>query len=125
MDKDKKWFILWEQEVFGYGYGTGEKHVLKALQVFLSLCPIEGCYDHEILENGFHSPGIAWLLINILCKADILEYGISTRFAWLTAKGVQLKLFIGRYTVDELAEMVNITEDENFELHAQDTKEGE
>jgi hypothetical protein len=48
---------------------------------------------------------VAWLLINHLCQLDIIEYGTSSRFGWLTAEGESLKAFVASKTADELAEI--------------------
>jgi hypothetical protein len=97
-------FADWESGVFGYGYGSGEEHVLKALKTFLSLC-CEGqfahAYDHENLSAAL-TPVVAWLLINALCRADILEYGTSPRYGWLTPQGEELKAFVGDRSVEQL-----------------------
>lgn len=104
-------FTDWEAHVFGYGYGTGETHTLRALTEFLRRCPEDGGYDYKDLEAEL-SPTVAWLLINTLCHADILEYGTSPRFAWLTAKGRQLKGFVTSKTVDQLYDLTS--RDENY-----------
>jgi len=122
-EEDKKKFILWEQKVFGYGYGTGEGWVLKSLKAFLKLCPsLSGCYDYKVLENEL-TPIVTWLLINILCKANFLEYGTSPRFGWLTEEGKEIKSFIEKYTVEELEEILDLTEEENAELYGEEQHE--
>lgn len=108
-------FRDWEGHVFGYGYGSGEEHTLTALKQFLELCN-EGSYGHsysyETLEKAL-TPAVAWLLINILCHADIIEYGTSPRFAWLTAQGERLKDFVSKHTVEQLYEIA-ANHDENY-----------
>lgn len=97
-------FADWESEVFGYGYGTGEEHVLGALKQFLSLCSkgqFSHAYDHEELSAAL-TPVVAWLLINALCSAGTLEYGTSPRFGWLTREGEALRAFVGERTVEQL-----------------------
>lgn len=105
-------FADWEGWVFGFGYGTGEPHTLKALKEFFALVPIEGCYDYQALESGM-TPTTAWLLINALCRfpVHILEYGTSPRYAWLTAEGRRLKAFIDSKSVDELYVLTHHNED--------------
>lgn len=100
------YFTDWVHEVFGFGYGTGERPILTALKDFLALCPESGCYDYEVLEKGV-TPTVAWLLINGLCDhdVDVFEYGTSPRYAWLTNKGKRLKAFVASKTVDELIEL--------------------
>lgn len=102
-------FIDWENYVFGFGYGTGEEYTLKALKTFLYYCKLNG-YGYHVLETTV-TPTVAWLLINILCHADILEYGTSLRFGWLTEKGKLLRKFMLSKTEDELYEMVNVDQD--------------
>lgn len=108
----EQFFADWESDTFGYGYGTGEKPILTALKRFLELCPISEddpdygrCYDYEVLEKEL-TPAVAWLLINALCKTDILEYGCSPRGAWLTSEGVALKRFVSERSVDQLFEAI-------------------
>jgi len=96
-----KHFIDWESETFGYGYGTGEAYILQVLQEFLARCPNEGTYNFEVLENNLGAT-VAWLLINTLCKADIIEYGCSPRFGWLDIKGILLKNYIENKDLDTL-----------------------
>lgn len=112
MKLTNKHFIDWESSVFGYGYGTGEEYTLTALKRFLELCNKneEHGYNYEILEKEL-TPTTAWLLINILCHADIIEYGTSPRFGWLTEKGDYLKEFIDKKTAEDLYEMVNVDSD--------------
>ena len=104
-------FIDWESETFGYGYGTGEQYTLKALKIFLSLIEEDGSYSYEVMEKGL-SPIVAWLMINILCRVDILEYGTSPRFGWLTPAGVLLKEFVGVRSLDGLYDLTFT--DENY-----------
>lgn len=90
-------FIDWESDVFGHGYGSGEQYTLKALKDFLNLCPVYEDfgtnYHYKALEKEL-TPVVAWLMLNILLKTDILEYGTSPRHGWLTGEGVSLKRFI-------------------------------
>lgn len=102
MKTEIEYFRDWESHVFGYGYGTGESYIIPALKCFFDLVPLEGAYDHKVLEDKL-TPTVAWLLINALCKADVLEYGTSPRFAWFThGHGKRLKQFIDSKTVEEL-----------------------
>jgi hypothetical protein len=103
-------FSDWEGHVFGFGYGTGEPYILPVLKQFLSECPIDGAYDHVKLEATL-SPPVAWLLINMLAGANVLEYGTSPRFGWLTPQGIRLKEYVGSKTVDELVDLVCRDED--------------
>lgn len=94
-------FSDWENTVFGMGYGTGEEYTVPALKQFLAACPDEGTYDHEKLSDAL-GPVVAWLLINILVKADIIEYGSSPRFGWLTKQGQTLRAYVKTKTAAEL-----------------------
>lgn len=104
-------FRDWESDTFGFGYGSGEQYTIPVLKKFFDLCPESGCYDYELLENEL-TPTVAWLLINILCKADILEYGTSPHGAWFHHdQGVALKRYIDSKTVDELFSVIDFHED--------------
>lgn len=106
----KEYFRDWEAYVFGFGYGTGEQYTIPTLKRFMELLyPNDSgnnpsCYDHESLEKEL-TPTVAWLLINIFCKDDVIEYGTSARYGWLTEKGNLLKDFINKYTSEELYEI--------------------
>lgn len=104
-----KHFIDWENETFGFGYGTGEIYTLQVLKDFFNILP-KGNYDYEKLEKAL-TPIIFWLMINILCKANILEYGTSPRYGWLSSKGVMLKDYLKDKTIEELYDLVNVDED--------------
>lgn len=100
-------FVDWESHVFGIGYGTGEDHTLAALKTFFGAFgrdDRDGSYDHLALEVTC-GPQVAWLLINTLVHADIIEYGTSPRFGWLTKQGAALKDFVMSKPLDELVEM--------------------
>lgn len=97
-------FRDWEAYAFGFGYGTGEPHVVGALKTFLSAFEREGppnSYNYERLEEAV-GPSAAWLLINRLCQIDIIEYGTSPRFGWLTDKGEKLKTFVDERSTEDL-----------------------
>lgn len=94
-------FTDWESHTFGYGYGSGEEHTLQALKRFMETVPLSGNYDYKALEKAC-GPTVAWLLINVFAHADLIEYGTSPRFAWLTDRGKALKAYIDSKTVDEL-----------------------
>lgn len=108
-------FRDWESDVFGFGYGSGEEPVLTALKGFIA-CLYDSkdarSYDYAKLETVL-TPAVTWLLINALCHADIIEYGTSPRFGWLTRKGERLRDFIGSHTIDELVEIC-CNHDENY-----------
>lgn len=96
------YFRDWESSTFGFGYGTGEEFTLAALKTFLANCEGEfKSYDYRVLEREL-TPTVAWLMINILCGTDILDYGTSPRGAWLTPEGANLKSFVDTKTLAEL-----------------------
>lgn len=100
-------FADWESATFGLGYGTGESHVLRALKAFFDAFGVDDrpmSYDFEKLEEAVTAP-VAWLLINRLCQVDIIEYGTSPRYAWLTPEGEALRVFIDSKTVGELVDI--------------------
>lgn len=103
MKTPAQYFADWEGDTFGCGYGTGEPHTITALSGFMSVCPEKGNYDYADLERAL-SPATAWLLINALCKARIIEYGTSPRYGWLTPAGVALKDFMSTQTLPQLIE---------------------
>lgn len=97
-------FVDWEAHVFGFGYGTGEPHTLGALKSFMYAVGREDhahAYDYTKLETAVGAVP-AWLLLNILCHADIIDYGSSPRFGWLTSRGERLKDFLATKSVEEL-----------------------
>lgn len=100
-------FIDWEAYVFGFGYGTGEDHTIAALKAFFENVgrdDMPNSYDYQRLETAL-GPQITWLLINTLCHADILEYGTSPRYAWLTEEGVRLREFVASKSVEDLVNL--------------------
>jgi hypothetical protein len=62
---------------------------------------IDETYEYRTLEAALGQT-ITWLLINTLCHADILEYGTSPRFGWLTDEGKCLQAYIRGKTFEEL-----------------------
>ncbi len=104
-------FADWEAETFGYGYGTGEPYTIGALRKFLERCDGDmGQYDHGRLTEAL-SGETAWLLISVLAKAGIIDYGTSPRFGWLTQAGLALKAFVLSHTVEQLVGMTERDED--------------
>lgn len=105
-----QYFIDWEGNTFGFGYGTGEGPILTALKTFMSTIPADpslpNSYDYHKIEEKL-GPTVTWLLINILCRheVDVIEYGSSPRFAWLTVKGMRLKAYIDSKTAEELIDI--------------------
>lgn len=107
MNELDKHFADWESQFIGFGYGSGEPHTLLALRAFLDNCrngDLKRQYDYEELEKAVTAP-TAWLLISILCRANIIEYGTSPRFGWLTEQGIALRDYVTSKTADELAEI--------------------
>ena len=98
-------FADWEGGVFGYGYGSGEPHVLQALQTFLREVEPDGQYDYRKLETACTAP-VAWLLINALVRANIIEYGSSPRFGWLTRQGKALRHFVCERPAEALEDAI-------------------
>lgn len=105
-------FADWEGDTFGFGYGTGEEHTIAALRAFLGYCDPDrnGSYDYAQLERHM-SPTVAWLMINTLCHADVIEYGSSPRFGWLTPTGHALRRFTLAHDVPALVRMTCRSED--------------
>jgi hypothetical protein len=104
------YFADWEGSAFGFGYGSGEEHVLPAVKTFFACVSVDGDprgYDYRVLEREM-TPTVAWLLINRFCAFDveIIEYGTSPRHGWLTEHGDRLKAYVDSKTIDELIEVV-------------------
>lgn len=102
---EEEHFIDWEGHVFGLGYGSEEEHILAALKGFLAKVPGNEAYDHAEIEKTLGG-AVTWLLITALCKADIIEYGSSPRFGWLTAEGQRLKAFVDARSAEELIGLI-------------------
>jgi hypothetical protein len=105
-----KHFRDWEAHVFGYGYGTGENFIIPLLIRFFTILHQDGHYEHEFLESEFGGSA-AWLLINTLCHADILEYGTSPRYGWLTEKGKLLRDYFKDKMPDEVCAVLEYGEE--------------
>lgn len=100
-------FSDWESHVFGYGYGTGEAPVLMAVRGFFDAFEEDGrSYRYEKLEQAL-GVRVAWLLINTMAHADVIEYGTSPRYGWLTDSGSALGVFVRSKTLDELVDLAN------------------
>ena len=95
-------FADWESEVFGHGYGTGEEYVMGALKGFCDAWTADGRYGHGTLEKAVTAP-VAWLLIDTLIRADVIEYGTSPRYGWAThTHGKALVDFVRATSLGEL-----------------------
>jgi hypothetical protein len=121
MKTPEQYFADWESGVFGYGYGTGEEHVLGALKDFFRNTAFTDrfgsvSYDYQNLEREL-TPRVAWLLINVLAKAGAIEYGTSPRFGWLTPGGKALAAFIDAHSIEQLEESVQNSESICFPDH--------
>jgi len=117
-----EFFIDWELLVFGYGYGYGEEHILTSLKDFMATLTKRHstfCYDYVYLTKTLGAK-VTWLLINILCHADILEYGTSSRYGWLTQKGINLYNYLSTKTIEELCIVLDSKKDEAEELCSDD-----
>ena len=102
-------FSDWESHVFGFGYGTGEPHTIQALRTFFDACgnAPSHAYQYDKLESLL-TPTVAWLLINALCHADIIEYGTSPRFGWMTTPyGKELFRFVTTHDVQTMIDLAN------------------
>lgn len=111
-------FADWESHTFGFGYGTGEPHTLRSLKLFMDAVGSPNgshCYDYEALEIALGAP-VTWLLINILCRhgTDLIGYGSSPRFGWLTDEGIALCKYLSTKTVAELIDIIYGHEDDSF-----------
>lgn len=99
-------FKEWESDVFGYGYGSGEMHVLSILKKAFSIFPEKGNYDYSILEKEL-TPEVFWIFMNTLCHTNkIIEYGSSPRYGWLDKKGVEIKKYLENKDLDYLYELI-------------------
>jgi hypothetical protein len=112
------YFADWEASVFGFGYGSGEEHILPALKQFMDAAEAAGggTYDYRELEASL-GPVVTWLLINALCHADIIEYGSSPRFGWLTEHGAALKVYLAGRTLDQLADALSDYDEHCYPNH--------
>jgi hypothetical protein len=97
-------FIDWEANTFGFGYGSGENHVLGALKSFMAAIRADGSYDYSDIEKAV-TPTVAWLLINTLAHDRKLDYGTSPRFGWLSESGKALAQFVATRSVDDLYDL--------------------
>lgn len=108
--KEQLQFKDWESRVFGAGYGTGELPILKAVKVFFDNLEDNRNYQYETLEEKLGDT-VTWLLINAFDKGNMIEWGTSARFGWLTSCGEFVKKFIKGKTPEELYEIVMADDD--------------
>lgn len=112
MKTPEQCFIDWESEVFGYGYGSGEMYTLQVLKDFFS-CIKDDSYDYKTLEKKMGGE-VTWLLLSALHKTPgFLNYGTSTRFAWLEEGGKRVMKFVNGKTTEELYDIV-MSRDESY-----------
>ena len=116
------------QEVFGYGDGTGDYYFFDILSKFFShLYSFDSinkgsCYNYNYqgLEKIL-TPNTAWLLINQLGNANLIEYGQSTRYGWMCDRGLFLQaLFDYHAKQDLLFEYFELTDPDNEEYSLMD-----
>ena len=113
MKSENEYFIDWVSETFGYGYGSGEIHMLKALKDLFSVMK-DDKYDYEKLEKVLGAQ-VTWLLLQILHSSPgFFGYGTSTRFAWLDAGGKAVQNFVRDKTVDELYDISVASVEEDY-----------
>lgn len=111
MTMTDKNFIDWESHVFGFGYGTGEPYIIEAFKMFFKNLEDGRIYNYERLEKKLGGTS-TWFLINTLGQSDLIDYGTSSRFGWLTEKGEALKEYFDTHNKDELYEiLMSRTED--------------
>lgn len=113
-----KHFQDWYDNIFSYGYGTGDVYYIEGLKTFFDSLEKDGngelrSYNYENLEKKLGGLG-AWLLINMFCPIaiDIIQYGTSPRYGSLTDKGCLLRDFIKSKTEEELYEIA--TDDREY-----------
>jgi len=103
--KPEEQFVEWEMRTFGAGYGTGELPILKAVKTFFDSLENNRSYDYEELESKLGG-ATTWLLINAFDKANIIEWGTSSRYGWITSCGENIRDFIKRKTPEELYKLL-------------------
>lgn len=110
-----KHFREFEQDAFGYGYGTGEAHILPAVRAFLLHLEGGHAYTAQAMEYALGAT-VAWLLINVLCRTKILDYGTSPRYGWITPQGERLRDYVLSKTAEELYEIATAEVDHDHPL---------
>jgi len=109
------YFYDWFGEVFGYLYGTGEQYVVPALKEFLSYYKREAFAPlgiDELVTNLSQpplttlTPATIWMLVNTLNAYDILDYGISPRYGWLTDEGFELRKYLDDHSVRHILDVL-------------------
>lgn len=101
-----KQFKEWENETFGFGYGTGEEYTLPLLKKAFDLFPESGTYDYVTLEKELGQTTF-WLLLNTLAHSPgVINYGTSSRYGWLDEKGKEIKTYLSFKSENELYSIV-------------------
>ncbi len=103
--KEELQFIDWESRTFGAGYGTGELPIMQAVCTFFKCLIDNRSYDYKDLEKELGET-VTWLLINAFNKANMIEWGTSARFGWLTSSGEYVRRFVKGKTSAELYEIL-------------------
>jgi len=105
-------FADWHAAYFGYGYGSGEEFWIPALHdLFGKVMAERTSYAYDQLERMFGGLA-AWLLINTLCEARVLEYGTSPRFGWLAQEGELLRDYFVSRTPEQVSEVACSSRDD-------------
>lgn len=99
------YFRDWYEEVFGYGYGSGEPHILSVIREFMRCICDDGKYDYEHMEQTLGGP-VAWLLIDTFCRKNIIEYGTSPRVGWFEPEGMAVREYVNSKSLDDLVRIV-------------------
>lgn len=104
---DDEVFKDWFNDTYGYGYGTGEKPILTAIMIFLGNCSSNEnhIYSYDEIEKVI-GKAATWMLISVFCKQDLVDYGTSPRFAWLTEKGKWLLNYLKGKSLQYLYSLV-------------------
>lgn len=100
MNQQDKWFVQWETETFGAGYGTGEMPILSSIKVFFNLID-DNMYNHQKISSVLGET-VCWFIINALNKSNNIEWGTSARYGWLTSSGKLLKAYFDTKSNQEL-----------------------
>lgn len=106
--KDYTWEQIQDiQELFPFecGYGTGEEHTIPLVYKFMELLEDGRLYNFEVMEEVLGKV-VAWVLIELLSNCDLIEWGTSSRFGWLTTRGEELRDMVGKFTQAEMYYLV-------------------
>ncbi len=100
-----QYFVDWESFAFGFGYGTGEPHLIPVIKDFLEHLASKRPYDYREIEAKF-GPVVGWMMINKMCELDVIEYGTSPRGGWLTEHGQRLADYVSERSAEQLIDLV-------------------